>query len=607
MKSKSSFSDRFKYRFDAMMAKGNGSMVKMLVLVTLILITIIAVLIFILTPVQDRDLAGSFWDVLATAVNAWMPYSDEGGAAHILLTALAAVAGLLFTSILIGIIATAIEEKVTGLKDGNSVVLEKDHVVVLGYVPGEYTLIRQLIAGAGEEKLCIVVAGSQPKSEIEDDLRSNVEIPKNVKIACRSVEPGNITDMAVCSIPECKTVVVNQPDDISTVKSEFAACQILAANDRNDAKVIANVSSKSFLLSREISSGMNLINVCLSDVIARVIAHTCTETGLSRTYSDLFDIEGARIRLLSLPETDGMTFARVLRTMNGAVPIGIASGKKILLNPEPEVCLKPGDSVICLSEDGKEISFSDDTFGDAGARGALSLPEPKTERTVVIGGSCALETLLRELPEQPNDVTVACVSPERYAELIPEAQKRQDVTLTFFDGDIGDEGSLHSLLEGKQHVVILTEGDDNDEGDVASIMRYLQITDLKRREGLSFSVTMELRSEKNLQLFNADSDSDFIVAPHIVSMFLAQLADCPGIVNVFKELLSNFGSEIHTKPVSVLGQDREMTCAEIRACLAEGKMIFLGYLQNGCTVLNPALDTPLRISSLDRLIVISEN
>ena len=607
MKSKNSFSDRLKYRFDTMMAKGNGSMVKMLVLVTLALITIIAVLIFLLTPAQDRDFAGSFWDVLATAVNAWMPYSDEGGAAYILLTALAAVAGLLFTSILIGIIATAIEEKVTGLKDGNSVVLEKDHIVVLGYVPGEYTLIRQLVASAKDEKLCIVVAGNQPKSEIEDDLRNNVEVPKNVKIVCRCVEPGNISDMAVCSIPACKTVVVNQPDDISTVKSVLAACQILSANGRNDAKVIANVSSKSFMLSRDISSGMNLINVCFSDIVARVIAHSCTETGLSRTYSDLFDIEGGRIRMLSLPETEGMTFGQALLRMDGAVPIGIASGKKILLNPASEVCFKPGDSVICFSEEDKEISFSEDTFVDVATCGELSLPEPKTERTVVIGGSHVLETLLRELPEQPNEVTVACISPDRYAELIPEVQKRQDVMLTFFDGDICDEGSLHSLLAGKQHVVILTDDDDNDDGDVISILRYLQITDLKRREGLSFSVTMELCSEKNLQLFNADSESDFIVAPHIVSMLLAQLAGCPGIVDVFKELLSNVGSEIHTKPAAILGQDREMTCAEIRACLAEGKMIFLGYLQNGNTVLNPALDTSLRVSSLGQLIVISEN
>lgn len=177
---KYTFKQKFRYRFDNMMSKGTVSMIKMLAIATLAVVVILTAAVFITTDPEERSLAGSFWDILATAINAWMPYSDEGNAGYIIFTAVAAVAGLLFTSVLIGIIGSAIEDKLTELRNGKSVVLESGHKVILGFTPGAYTLINQLIAAAEDNFCCILVASHQDKSEIEDDIRDNVDIPKNV-------------------------------------------------------------------------------------------------------------------------------------------------------------------------------------------------------------------------------------------------------------------------------------------------------------------------------------------------------------------------------------------------------------------------------------------
>ena len=64
---KHSFSERFRYRLDGMMARGNVSMVKMLVIATLAVILLLTLAIHLTTPAAARDLGGSFWDALASA------------------------------------------------------------------------------------------------------------------------------------------------------------------------------------------------------------------------------------------------------------------------------------------------------------------------------------------------------------------------------------------------------------------------------------------------------------------------------------------------------------------------------------------------------------
>lgn len=599
-----SFRERFRYRFDNLMARGNVSMVRLLVVCTLAIVVLLTVGIHLLTAPEDRDFAGSFWDALASTVNAWMPYSEDGNLAYILLTALAAVTGLLFTSILIGIITAAVEEKVTGLKDGNSVVLESGHIVVLGFTPGEYTLLKQLAEAAEGKKICIVVAGSMPRSEMEDAIRGNADLPKNVRVICRTAEPDDPAAISVCSLPDCRTVIINQPDDVSTLQSTLAAYKLLSESGRTDVKIISNVSSASLLLPLSVARSMNLINISVNDVIARVIARSCAETGLSKTYADLFDIRGGRLQILPFPELAGHSFGSVVRTMDGAVPIGLIADGAVLVNPPADRLLEETDGVICWTETEKTVSFAEDRFTDAPAFD-VAVPA-EVETTAVIGYNAAFEMLLRELPEQANRVMAARVPEEQRKKLLALADRRNDVTLTFFDEDTESEDGLLRLLTDARHVVLLAEEDENaDRADILTILRYIKITDVKAREKMAFSVTVELRCEKNLQLAGeANADTDMIVAPHLVSMFLAQLAERPKLASVFRELLSNEGSEIHLKPAGDLTAYK--TWGALRAALLQRRMILLGYVAQGSTVLNPALDENVVADEIDKLVVISE-
>ena len=173
--------ERFSYWFDNRIARGSLGLIRFLIAVSIILALIIAGVIVVLGFYEDEP-AAVFWDSIASLVNAWVPFSGDGSPGYIILMAISAIAGVLFTSVLIGIITSAIEEKIIDMKKGNSAVLEEGHTVILGFREGEYTLLEQLILAAGGRRECVVVAEDMDRSEMEDAIRSNLDIPKSFRI-----------------------------------------------------------------------------------------------------------------------------------------------------------------------------------------------------------------------------------------------------------------------------------------------------------------------------------------------------------------------------------------------------------------------------------------
>ena len=165
---KSSFTlrERFHYWFDNRISKGSLGFIRILIIVSLVFAVLMAGLIILMGYNAEGETASVFWNSIATMLNAWMPYFEEGSPGYLILMSVTAVGGILFTSVLIGIITTAIEEKITSLKKGNSRVMETGHLVVLGFYPGEYTLLRQLILAESGEGACIVVAEDMDRDKI---------------------------------------------------------------------------------------------------------------------------------------------------------------------------------------------------------------------------------------------------------------------------------------------------------------------------------------------------------------------------------------------------------------------------------------------------------
>lgn len=117
--------NRFRYWFDNRMSKSSLGLIRILIVASILLAVLAAGLIILLHFNDEGEIASVFWDSIATVINAWMPSFEDGSPGYLILMSIVAIAGVLFTSVLIGIITSAIETKIDDLKRGNSLVLEK--------------------------------------------------------------------------------------------------------------------------------------------------------------------------------------------------------------------------------------------------------------------------------------------------------------------------------------------------------------------------------------------------------------------------------------------------------------------------------------------------
>jgi hypothetical protein len=274
-KEKPTLRQRLRYWFDNRMSNGSLGLIRLLLAATIIVILIIAVLILALGFSEDGDVGGVFWETMSTVINAWMPSYEDGSIGYVILMALAAISGLLVTSVLIGIFSSAIEEKITSLKNGNSAIIEEDHIVLLGFVDGEYMLIQQLVNASADDRRCIVIAGEAERSEMEESIRDNVEIPGKVRLVCRNIDIYDPASLRKCCLERAQAVIINPMNDVDTVKAILAVSSVLGG-DAGKVRVYSVVSGARYLLPDSFVKDHSVTQLLANRILSKVIAHSCT-------------------------------------------------------------------------------------------------------------------------------------------------------------------------------------------------------------------------------------------------------------------------------------------------------------------------------------------
>lgn len=601
---------RFQYWFDNQMAKGTSTMIGMLAAATLLIVVTLGGLVEALGLQGEGGFSAAVWDSLVYTVNAWMLATEDGEPGYIVLMAVGAVVGLFLTSVLIGIVSDAVEEKLTALRKGNSVVLEKGHTVVLGFIPGEYELIIQLILAAEGRKTCLVIAGDMERDEMEELIRENVEIPSNMKMICRKVDVCDPNALGVCALETCKNIVVAPMEDGRTLKTMLAVAAVLNDEEKEKIRIVAAVSKDEFMLPANVAGKNGILMLQTHDVAARVIAHACTQPGLSEIFTDLFNFEGSELYLRELPGTGGKQFAQVMAGTDKGVPLGICHNGVITVNPGMNTVIEEGDTILLYAENESGTYWKEE--GDSSDLLPVQAPEELPEGTVlVLGCNEVLDTILQELPPSITKVIVAGteVTQEQEAQMYAERCPGRKVSI--IAGDLFRANTLDELVKKVRYVVMLSDHElDEEAADIKSIQLLLKLRDIRDRLNLTYTITVEMRREGNRNLVAADDPTDFIVASNISSMVLAQLVANPMLYGVFQELLSNVGNELYLKSPETLGCEGDKTVAEMRLEALSRGYLLLGYLKNDrrarSICLNPPIQEQVTLQGEDKLIVIGE-
>ena len=492
---KPTLKERLTYWFDNRMSKGSVGLIRILIIFTLILVFLLSSLILMTGANGEQSPAGIVWDSFATVINAWMPSFEEGTPVYLFAMALTAIGGLLVTSVLIGIVSSAIEEKIIGLRRGNSIVIESGHIVVIGFHVGEYTLLEQLILAAGDDKETIVIGSELEKDDLEQQIKDNINVPKNVRIICRTIDVYDPASIARLSLDTCRTVIISPTNDSDTIKTLLAVSTLISDSKNRSIRVNAIISKEEHRFPPSMARKHNVTALQSNDTLAKIIAHSCTQTGLSKVFTEIFNFQGSELYLNTLNGIEGMQFTELMYRLDRAVPVGIYRDHAIQMNPPGDTVLKADDRILVFAEESDSATLMD--YG-------VALPEdyelrpikPEREtKTLIFGYNKTLKTVLKELPDNVQTVTLVNY-PGGDSEVLEKICQEREINLEYVTGDTRSEMGLLELSRNAEHIIILSKHDmEEEEADMFAIFLLLNLRDIRLRYHLRYNITAEMRRE----------------------------------------------------------------------------------------------------------------
>ena len=608
---KYSLKQKLEYWLENRLSKSTLSLIKIIAIVTVVVALTITLILTACGLSSVGDFFYTFWDTLTSSINAWMPYSEDGdyNTAYLLLTSIASIVGLFVTSLLISIISSALEEKIEDIKKGNSLVLENDHIVVFGFVPGEYTLIKQLISNADGNNITILVASDYDKQEMESLINDNIDVPDNARIVCRNIDICSTSDLKICSLENCRSIIISPMEDEKAVKCVFALNKILKNVERDDMCIVATLRDKNYILPDSFSSNKNVLVLMLNDFIARIISKTCCQPGLSLAYLELFNDKGSELYNASIDNIDGLCFGDLLNRVDMGTPVGIMRDGETILNPDNDFKINNGDGIIAFAYDKNSVKLleNDRTYDN------LEKEISKTtniKKLLILGYNEVFETIVEQLPKGNYEIVVAGAQNDNYDKAVACTKGMGNITIDD-KHSIDDIDDLEYLVNNCDRVALLNNHDKNgDAADIKVMLRIAKLRDIRERLKLNYSISIEMRRAANRTLISEDDFTDYIVRSNMFSMFLAQLSNNPELKDTYKQILSNSDNQVQLIPASDFNCVGEHRIDEIRNVVKSYNYIFMGYLSKSEKDyeqhFNPGLFDVVNIKDEDNFVVLGK-
>jgi voltage-gated potassium channel Kch len=565
--SRHSLRQRLRYRFENTLSAGSGAVIGWLAAASTLIIVIASslILLFRIPAAEDStepwSLSESLWNNLMRALDAGNLAGDTGWSLR-LVSLLVTIGGIFIVAILIGSISSGIEDAITELRKGKSLVIEKNHTLILGWGPKVFQIISELvIANENQQHARIVVMADMDKVEMEDELRQKVPDTRNTRVICRTGSPIDLDDLKLVAFNDAKSIIVLSPED-SDFQDTFVIKSILAITNNPERKkepfhITAEIRDARNLEAAKLVGGDELTVLLSADIISRLTAQTCRQSGLSVVYTELLDFSGAEIYTIEEKDLIGKTFREIIGAYNHCTVLGIRTADgQTLLNPPMHSILAKGDGIIVIAEDDDRIILAREitTMPGSEAIRERSTKPLTPERTLIMGWNGKAARIIQELDHYvPAGSRVLVVSehepPE--TELLETREALHNLTLQTEQADLTARKVIERIAPVEyDHIILLCDQDlPVQEADAKILISLLHLRNHAEQHGKDLNVVSEMRDVRNRTLAEVAKADDFIVSDNMISLLLAQISENKALADVFDRLFSNEGSEIYIRPV----------------------------------------------------------
>lgn len=625
---------RLRYAFDNTLSKGTPALIAWLAILTIAFLAIASILLTLIgaVPAGENGAALSFpdlmWHNLMRTLDAGTMGGDTGSAAYLVMMLLVTLGGVFIVGTLIGLISNGVGNQIEELRKGRSVVAETDHVVILGWNDRIFSIVGELILGNEHRKRnVIVIMADRDKVSMDDEVRERIADTKSTRIVCRRGTPIDLGDLKIVNFNAARAIVVLSPDgddpDAEVIKTILA---VTNHPERREEKfhIVAEIRERRNMEPARLVGRDEAQLIETGETIARVVAQTCRQTGLSGVYTELLDYGGDEIYFKRDSALDNLSFADSLFAFDTCSIIGVKTADGIVqLNPPMDRRFASGDEAIVIAADASAIQIakhapSIDASLLVEKRNSIETPE----KTLLLGWSSRAPIIIRELDNYVaagSLMTVVADAPgiEEGIEALRPRLTRQ--SLDFRRGDSSDRETIESVdPEQYQHIVVLCYADDLpvQKADARTLVTLLHLRDIEAKSGTNrYSIVSEMLDARNRELAEVTQADDFIVSENLTSLLVAQVTENRDLRAVFDDIFDSDGSEIYLRPMSdyvVLGKPvsywHVVEAARRRGEVAIGYRVASG--PNGSTDgvrVNPRKGDTVSFGADDRVIVVAED
>ena len=565
---KTTFNQRLRYRFDNWMAHGTPAMIGMLFVFSLVIIFAAGAILSIAHFVQNGETEplGFFeasWMSLMRTLDSGTMGGDTGTGFRAVML-MVTLGGIFIVSALIGVLNNAIENQMERMRKGRSKVLETHHTLVLGWSSQIFTIVNELmIANEDQDQARIVILADKDKMDMEEEIRERVELRGNTRVICRHGSPFDPNDLEIASPHHAKSIIILPPEnddpDIDVIKTVLAITNNpnRRAESYHITTQIRNPHNMDVL--KLIGEKDNVQAVMTGDLIARIVAQTSRQSGLSVVYTELLDFDGDEIYFKHEPSLAGKTFGEALLAYEDSCVMGIRKANgKIILNSPMNSRIESGDKIVALAADNDTIrlsGLSSPHIDESAIRSNQSALPSQPEKCLILGWNRSGTTIVHELDNyvaKGSQVTVVANIENLEQEILAQDSHLENQALTVQAGQTTDRELLNKLnVADYDHVIVLA--DDmvtQQQADAKTLVTLLHLRDMAQKDATPFSIVSEMLDLRNRELAEATKVDDFIVSEHLVSLMMSQISENAELFDVFNDIFDPEGAEIYLKPAS---------------------------------------------------------
>lgn len=617
---------KLRYWFDGTMARGTSALVAWLAVVTLALIIVFTIIVQVtgMEPGSPNAKGGFFGQMLATLFHALDPGTvagDSGTWRFIITMLFLTVAGLFIVSALIGVIATGIDDKLAELRRGRSLVIEKDHTVILGWSDSVFAIVRELsIANESRKKPAVVILAEQDKVEMEEAIREKVADLKGTRVVCRTGSALDLGDLALTNHGLARSIIVLSPGG-DEPDSEVIKTLLALTHDGDGPHIVAEIQDPQNLEAARLVGGDRTVIVDKRETIARLIVQTSRQSGAAAVYTELFDFDGDEIYFHSDASLAAGTYADALSAYETASVIGLVSPEGLMgLNPPMDTVIGGSELVIVAEDDSMLASAPRSTASvdDTRINTAAVAPEA-TSKVLMLGWNERAATVVRELDEYAQAGSTLEILTEFGT---PDVPTLVNLTVEVTHGRTSDRATLDRYtITDYDQIIVLCYSDELpvQRADARTLVTLLHLREIvgDRTKGERPSVVSEMLDDRNRALAQVAHVDDVIVSDEILSLILSQLSENERLEAVFQDLLDADGAEIYLRPVrDYVLPGEPVTYATIVAAAAARGETALGYRvsaesdeadANFGVYVNPAKSALFAVEPADRVVVLAED